>query len=122
EPLNSELDGVGLCFGFFSRLRCGHFHHEARPAIFTVVATDLATVFLHDSVAHAQAQASTLSNRTSRVERIKDSGGFFDSGAIVSKLHSHRAVDRRALNGYRAPMFFCYGMRCVADDLNEYFQ
>src|SRR5947209_13115254 len=73
-------------------------------AIRIVRAKNLATVFFHDSVADAQAQASSLANSLRREERIEYAFRLANSRTVVAERYFHviipadgRYLDTRSL-------------------------
>ena len=62
--------------------------HTTSASLGQVLAGDLALMFLHHSVRHAQAQTRSLANRFGGVERIKDAVRIADSGAGVGKFQN----------------------------------
>src|SRR5215471_3987512 len=98
---------MGLGFSLLGARGSRHLYDEASPTVFAVVTADLATVLLHDSVAHAKAKPCPLPDRTRRIERIKHAVRLADSGTIVGKLDTHVSIERAAGNLDGSPALFC---------------
>ena len=62
--LSLRWGGLAVCYR-------GEFDEERRSAVLLVLARNLPTVLLNNSIASAQAQARSLPHRTRRVERIE---------------------------------------------------
>ena len=65
---------------------------DRRSALFPVARHDFSAMFLDDSVADAQSQASSLAHRLRGVERIENAARVLDPGTAVVELHAHERI------------------------------
>src|ERR1700722_16202403 len=95
----------------------GQFDAESAAAIETVLARDLAAVFLEDAVTNAKPQPGAFADGLGGVKGIEDALGLADTGPIVGKFHSNVGLFACGADGEHARAGIFHGVHGVADDV-----
>src|SRR3954469_22180652 len=117
----ARIHSVAGSSGHLSRrfLRGGELHNKKRAAFGLVLASDLAAVFLNDSIDRTQAEAGTFADGLGCIEGIEDAFGLANTGTGIAELQYGLAAEAVPDDFQRAAAAFVQRVHGVLNDFDE---